>query len=76
MQADHQKVLDLAKQGQWEKAHSTVQKQSDELSCQVHGYLHRVEGDLSNAAYWYRRGNANLPDNTLDEEWERLYRAL
>ena len=38
--------------------------------------MHRVEGDLSNAAYWYRRGNANLPDNTLDEEWERLYRAL
>ncbi len=76
MQSDHQKVLDLAKAGKWEEAHSTVQKQSDELSCQVHGYLHRVEGDLSNAAYWYRRGNATLPDNTLDEEWERLYRAL
>ena len=76
MQCDHQRVLELAKAGSWEAAHATVQKHSDELSCLVHGYLHRVEGDLSNASYWYGRGNAKLPNNTLEEEWERLYNVL
>lgn len=72
MSCDHQKVLNLAQAGQWEEAHSIVQKHGDELSCQIHGYLHRVEGDLSNATYWYGRGNRSLPTNTLDEEWTRL----
>ena len=49
MTADHQKALDLAKTGHWEEAHAIAQKHGDELSCQIHGYLHRVEGDLDNA---------------------------
>lgn len=56
MQCDHQKVLEMAQAGDWEGAHSIVQKHSDELSCLVHGYLHRVEGDLANTAYWYGQG--------------------
>lgn len=76
MTCDHQKVLDLAQAGQWEAAHAMVQKHSDELSCQMHGYLHRVEGDLGNASYWYGRGSSKLPDNTLDEEFARLRARL
>lgn len=76
MACDHKKVLDLAKAGDWEEAHRTVQVHSDELSCQIHGYLHRIEGDLSNARYWYSRGNSSLPNNTLDEESARLYARL
>ena len=73
MNCDHLKVLDLALAGHWEDAHSIAQKHGDELSCQIHGYLHRVEGDLSNARYWYGRGNISVPANTLDEEWARLH---
>ncbi|WP_417283676.1 hypothetical protein [Comamonas sp.] len=76
MRCDHQKVLNLAQAGHWEEAHAIVQKHGDELSCQIHGYLHRVEGDLSNACYWYGRGNSQLPANTLEEEWARLQSAI
>ncbi len=43
------------------------------MACLIHGYLHRVEGDLGNAQYWYRRANKFMPDNSLEEEWNRLY---
>lgn len=72
MACDHRKVLDLAKAGDWEEAHKLVQVHSDELSCRIHGYLHRVEGDLGNASYWYRRGGQSLPTNKLEDEWSRL----
>lgn len=76
MTCDHRKVLDLAKAGDWEEAHALVQVHGDVFSCQIHGYLHRVEGDLSNARYWYSRGNSSLPSNTLDEEFARLVARL
>lgn len=49
-----------------------VQPYTDTLSCLIHGYLHRVEGDLSNARYWYRRAGEDMPDNSLDREMRRL----
>ncbi|WP_024461644.1 hypothetical protein [Marinimicrobium sp. LS-A18] len=66
------KALELAREGDWHGAHDLVQAQDDPLSCLIHGYLHREEGDLGNAGYWYRRAGETLPDNTLDEEWQRL----
>lgn len=76
MKCDHKKVLDLARAGDWEASHALVQVHSDSLSCLIHGYLHRVEGDLNNAAYWYGRGGLRLPENALDEEWQRLYAKI
>lgn len=76
MACDHRKVLNLAKAGDWEEAHALVQVHGDAFSCQIHGYLHRVEGDLGNARYWYSRGNSALPANNLDEEFARLYARL
>ena len=75
MKCDHKKVLDLARAGDWEASHKLVQVHSDPLSCRIHGYLHRVEGDLGNAAYWYSRAGMALPDNELTSEWQRLYEA-
>lgn len=72
MQCDHKQVLELAQAGEWEAAHEMVHVHLDPLSCQIHGYLHRVEGDLSNAGYWYRRGQRELPSNSLDEEFAYL----
>jgi hypothetical protein len=42
----------------------------------VHAYLHRVEGDLGNAGYWYRRAGRPVAEDTLDAEWERIASAL
>lgn len=74
MAGTHLEALDLARNGRWDEAHRLVQSQSDELACLIHAYLHREEGDLGNAGYWYRRAGIAMPDNTLAEELERLYR--
>ncbi len=72
MGVDHAKALELARAGRWDEAHGLVQAHADRLSCLIHGYLHRVEGDLGNAAYWYERVGESLPTNTLAQELERL----
>lgn len=73
MPSDQLKALDLARDGQWEESHRLIQDNSDSLSCLIHGYLHREEGDLGNAGYWYRRAGSEMPDNNLAEELKRLY---
>ena len=73
MSCDYVKVLDLAKEGKLQKAHKIVQKYSDELSCLIHAYIHRAEGDLSNANYWYRRVGIEKPSISLEEELQTLY---
>lgn len=72
MANEHKQVLDLIKQDQWEQAHISVQKMSGGLASEIHGYLHRIEGDFGNASYWYGRAGMELPDNTLEEEFMRL----
>lgn len=73
MSGDYTNALELARDGEWDQAHEIVQAHGDKLACLIHGYLHRVEGDLGNAGYWYGRASESMPDNTLEEEWERLY---
>lgn len=72
MQCDYEKVFALIDAGDWDGAHRLVQVHSDTLSCLIHGYLHRDEGDLGNASYWYHRGGEELSRNPLPEELERL----
>jgi hypothetical protein len=76
MASNHIKALDLSKAGKWDEAHRLVQRHSDRMSCLIHAYLHRLEGDLSNASYWYRRAEESMPDYSLDEELSRLYQAV
>ena len=73
MAVEHIQALVLAAQGDWEGVHSVIQEQHNELASLIHGYLHREEGDLSNANYWYSRVGQDLPDNSLEEEFDRLY---
>ena len=56
----------------WPKAHSLIDSLDDRNSCLVHAYLHRKEGDLSNADYWYRRAHKTLPELSLQEEWKNI----
>ena len=62
--------------GDWDKAHACAQERDDTPGMRVHAYLHRKEGDPSNAAYWYRRCGAQPSVLTLDEEWDELVRAF
>ena len=42
----------------------------------MHAYLHRVEGDLANAGYWYRRAGKPASSAPLKEEWDEIATAL
>jgi hypothetical protein len=72
MGVDYSEILDLAASGQWDLAHERVQPHADEMSCLIHAYLHRVEGDLDNARYWYSRAGSTMPQNALQDELARL----
>ena len=61
------------RKGDWDRAHAIVQEREDEASSAwVHAHLHRVEGDLSNAGYWYRRAGKKASASELEEEWKSL----
>jgi len=62
--------------GDWRRAHELAQGQPDADGAWVHAYLHRVEGDLANAGYWYRKAGKPASDATLAEEWAEIVRAL
>lgn len=76
MKCDYPKVFRLIDAGDWHAAHRLVQIHSDTFSCLIHGYLHRDEGDLGNAAYWYHRAGEEMPANTVAEELERLRQMM
>ncbi len=70
-------ALWLDAQGDWDKAHKTVQNNYDSSSARVHAYLHRKEGDDWNARYWHNQAGSDFPsDMTLQEEWQMLVRSL
>lgn len=62
--------------GNWDKAHDIVQITSGYDGDWIHAYLHRKEGDLSNASYWYSRIGRSNPNIPLEEEWQELANHL
>ncbi|MDP6352274.1 MAG: hypothetical protein QF926_15865 [Alphaproteobacteria bacterium] len=62
--------------GNWEAAHGHAQAADTAEGAWVHAYLHRVEGDESNADYWYRRAAKPHSTAPLPEEWAEIARAL
>jgi len=44
----------------WDEAHRIVMSEEDADCAWVHAYLHRAEGDLGNAGYWYRQATGDL----------------
>ena len=65
-----------AAKGNWDQAHSIAQDEASTEGSWVHAYLHRVEGDLSNAGYWYRRAGKPVASMSLSEEWNALVQNL
>ena len=62
--------------GDWDSAHEMANGVADTTGAWVHAYLHRKEGDLGNAAYWYGRAGQPAATDSLDAEWDRIARAL
>ena len=62
--------------GNWDKAHEIAQDVPGADGAWVHAYLHRVEGDLDNAGYWYRRARRPAASGPLPEEWDAIAAAL
>lgn len=62
--------------GDWDKAHEFAQKDGGVSGDWVHAYLHRKEGDASNARYWYSRAGQPVFSGTLEDEWAAISTAL
>jgi hypothetical protein len=62
--------------GDWTKAHESAQQDEGQAGSWVHAYLHRKEGDDSNATYWYSRAGKRPSRATFQEEWVEVTTAL
>ena len=62
--------------GNWKQAHESAQQDEGPAGSWVHAYLHRKEGDSSNAAYWYRRANRAPSQSPLEQEWLKIAESL
>ena len=60
------------KKGDWDRAHTIAQEIPTPQGSAVHAYLHREEGVLWNADYWYSRAGRVRPDISLEAEWQQL----
>ena len=65
-----------AGKGDWEKAHKFAQDDEGADAAWVHAYLHRVEGDLPNARYWYHCAGQTTATGTPEAEWAGIAAAL
>ncbi|MBX2915029.1 MAG: hypothetical protein KF856_07135 [Cyclobacteriaceae bacterium] len=74
--ADLLQALWYEAKGDWEKAHNLAQDAHTPDGSWIHAYLHRVEGDTSNAQYWYHRANRRMPKLSLKEEWDEIVSEL
>ena len=63
-------------QGDWERAHALCQSAKSRDGDWVHAYLHRKEGDASNAGYWYARALRPMPSVSLEAEWASIVATL
>jgi len=60
----------------WNKAHDLIQDVPDKNASWIHAYLHRKEGDIWNADYWYSKAGKKRPDLSLQQEWEEIVKAF
>jgi hypothetical protein len=69
-------AVDLALEGDWQAAHRIAQEhEGDTIANWIHAVAHRMEGDLENARYWYRRCRRELREEVTPETELREIRA-
>ena len=62
--------------GNWAEAHHQVDQLPGKAAARVHAYLHRKEGDIWNADYWYWKAGEKRTNQSLEQEWEELVRRF
>src|SRR5207248_6950137 len=62
--------------GNWTQAHESAQQDEGPAGSWVHAYLHRKEGDSSNAGYWYRQADKPPAQSSLEQEWIEIAKSL
>ena len=70
------RALWLGLRGHWASAHEIAQADDGADAAWVHAWLHRIEGDTQNAAYWYRRAGRAAAEGGTDAEGEAIAQAL
>jgi len=60
----------------WNEAHRLIQDLDTPDAAWIHAYLHRKEGDIANADYWYRRAGKKRPGISLQQEWEQITQSF
>lgn len=70
------RALWWAGKNDWDKAHQIVMNEDSRDCAWVHAYLHRAEGDLDNAGYWYRQAHRKPATHQLAAEWNEIVAAL
>lgn len=72
------KALWHARAGNWDSAHDLCQDVPGQAGSWIHAWLHREEGDIGNAGYWYSRAGREMPGRevSLEEEWLEIAREL
>jgi hypothetical protein len=75
---DLRRAVELAVAGSWDEAHAIVQRdEADPTAAWIHAVLHKIEGDLGNARYWYRRaGRMEHMDDAPPVELTAIRAAL
>ncbi len=66
------KALWYEAKNNWESSHDLVQDIHDKDASWIHAYLHRKEGDIFNADYWYSKAGKTRPATSLQDEWKTL----
>jgi len=74
--SDIQLALWHAYKDNWDVAHSIVQDINTETASWIHAYLHRVEGDLGNANYWYNHAEKKSSTESLEAELNNIIKSV
>ena len=69
-------ALALCRAGNWDAAHTIVQRGDSQLAAWLHGVIHQEEGDLSNALYWFNRAGRREPDSMTADELDHFEHEL
>lgn len=76
MSSSLKKAVAFIREGRWDEAHEMVQTGRDPISCWIHAWLHRQEGDHGNAGYWYSMAGREFPDSSLEDELDQIADAV
>ncbi len=77
MKNEWARAIELALEDQWDAAHRIVQQYEDPAPCWIHAVLHKIEGDLDNSRYWYRRaGKMEYVDHEPRSELDVIRQEL